>query len=447
MVILVLGVAVLVVLAVVAGFAVTYRRLASSTPPGATGPACSPSPTAIPSALPSPVVDPGVDGLTQLEAARLLAQIEQQVAALRALQPRSEVPLNFLNEAEAEAFLRERYGEGDLEASLRPYVAVGLLPEAWPSVEVRELVGLYAADEEQLYVVMGGWGGGADDQALLAYAYAHALQDQNFGLTELDARAASSDAELALRGLAEGDATLLTALYRYGELAAVDWEHVESLLVRAQQPGVGGVLEGDRAWVRLRRFPFREGRRFVEAAYASGGWQAVDRIYADPPRSTEQVLHPERYIEQRDLPTVLAVPDLAGVLGGGWKLTFEDTMGEFVLGLYLEQVLSDALAWRAVDGWDGDRFVVWEGEGGGQVWVWRTVWDSTGEAEEFERALAASVPQRYVPSRPAEPPPGLVGQWWETSMEVVHVSRVARHVVLVGAPDVETLASVVDALP
>ena len=66
---------------------------------------------------------------------------------------------------------------------------------------------------------------------------------------------------------------------------------------------------------------------------------------------------------------------------------------------------------------------------------------------QFEQALATLIPQRYLPTRPIEPPGGLPGRWWETDLGVVCVYRVARYVTFVSGPDLDTLADVVEALP
>jgi len=79
--------------------------------------------------------------------------------------------------------------------------------------------------------------------------------------------------------------------------------------------------------------------------------------------------------------------------------------------------------------------------------VWRTIWDSNAEAVEFERAIVARVIQRYLPARPLDPPDGLPGRWWESDQGAVCVSRAARHVTFVEAPEANTLANVMELLP
>jgi len=450
-VILSLGLAVIVVFAMVAGFAVTYRQMAES-PVSALTPTLAPLPPtplpATPLPTPSPSPAPPVEIWSPVQAARLLDQVERQVETLRALSPRAEVPLNFLDEQEMTDLLHQLFDERDPEAELLPYTALGMLPGASISIHAHQVAGVYVPEQEQLYVGIGGQGSSADDQALLAHAYAHALQDQHFDLGVMDARATTTDAALAVQALVEGDATLLAALYRYEGLLAADWLHLGELILQAERPSYGEVLDNSEAWARLQRFPYQEGRQFADALFVVGGWDAVNQAYIAPPRSTEQVLHPERYLaEEQDIPTGVGVPDLGAILGEDWTLLLQDTLGEFVVGLYLDEALSEEMAWQAADGWDGDTFVVWEREDGARVRVWRTVWDTTTEAAEFERALVALVPQRYLPVWPVEPPGGMAGQWWETGSGAVHVSRVARYVIFVYAPDINALTNVVGVLP
>ena len=89
----------------------------------------------------------------------------------------------------------------------------------------------------------------------------------------------------------------------------------------------------------------------------AGWWPAVNAAYLDPPVSTEQVLHPEKYIgTPRDVPRDVRVPDLGEDLGEGWRLVAQDVLGELILGAHLDRYLPDTQeALVAAAGWDGDR--------------------------------------------------------------------------------------------
>src|ERR1041384_5812136 len=66
-------------------------------------------------------------------------------------------------------------------------------------------------------------------------------------------------------------------------------------------------------------------------AYEHGGWPAVDKLYAAPPQSTEQVLHPDtKLYPRRDPPTKVVLAKARGtelwgsVLGElQWKIYFD----------------------------------------------------------------------------------------------------------------------------
>jgi len=445
--VILLVVAVIAVFAMLAGFIVTSLQSWESAPPVMTQPFVSWLPTSlpIPSSTPLPVPEDNIQ--SQVQAARLFDQIAHQVETLRGLSPRAEVPLSFLNERDMTRLLHQLYVDRDPEAQVLPYTALGILPEAFITIHAHQAASVYVLEQEQLYIATGQREKNANDQTLLAHAYANTLQDQHFDLEAMAARATTTDATLAVQALVEGDATLLTALYRYEDLEGVDWIHLAELILQAGEPSYGEELDQSEAWTRLQRFPYWEGRQFAEAVFQTNGWEAINRAYTDPPRSTEQVLHPERYLEEQDGPTSVVVPDIGTALGEDWTMRLEDTMGEFVTGLYLDAMLPEKTAWEAADGWDGDTLAVWENPRGSQVLVWRTIWDSTAEAVEFERALVALLPERYLPAWPLDPPQGLPGLWWESDSGAVCVSRVARYVLFVDTPDANTLANIMEVLP
>jgi hypothetical protein len=445
---------IVVVFAALSGFIVTsLQRPQAPTPAASTveTPVPPTSPPIVATSLPTLTPEPEEGIWSQVQLARLLDQVGRRVETLRELTPQTEVPLNFLSDHDMTALLRQVYVERDLEGGLVPYTALGLLPDQPVVLRIPQVIGVYVPEQGQLYLTSGQQDVSEQDRVvLLAHAYGQALQDQFFDLEVMRARATTTDARLAAEALTEGDATVVAARYRYEDLDAVDWPALEDLLVQSKQPGYGAELDGDESLDSLKRFPYREGRVFVIALLQSGGWGTVDRAYVDPPRSTEQVLHPERYLaEERDAPISVFVPDLGGALGAGWTLDLRDTLGEFVLGLYVGQTLPEEAARDAAAGWAGDTFVVWQraGGNGGRVRVWRTMWDSTEDAAEFEHALVSVIPQRHFPTQPLDGPRGLPGYWWESETGVVYVYRVARYVTLVEAPDVDTLANIVEALP
>jgi len=121
----------------------------------------------------------------------------------------------------------------------------------------------------------------------------------------------------------------------------------------------------------------------------------IDQAYADPPTSTEQVMHPERYLAG-DEPVPVHLPSLAVVLGNGWDLVHDGVVGEFLLALYLENWHEESDAATAVEGWGGDRCAVYyNGESGETLMALSTQWDTPTDARQFRDAYAEYADARF----------------------------------------------------
>jgi hypothetical protein len=150
-------------------------------------------------------------------------------------------------------------------------------------------------------------------------------------------------------------------------------------------------------------FPYLEGAGFVLRL-----WQARPERGApfgpDLPASTEQVLHPERFLsDPPDAPTTvrITVADGARVL--------DDVLGQAEVAVMLAEVAEASPG--AAAGWDGDRWVLVEPPGGGPALLaWASVWDDE-PARDRVAALLAPAANRFpggatlevleVASRPA----------------------------------------------
>ena len=58
-------------------------------------------------------------------------------------------------------------------------------------------------------------------------------------------------------------------------------------------------------------FPYTSGLDLVRSIRTAGGWPAVASLYADPPASTEQVLHSEKYASH-EAPIAVTFPKGSG---------------------------------------------------------------------------------------------------------------------------------------
>jgi hypothetical protein len=232
----------------------------------------------------------------------------------------------------------------------------------------------------------------------LVHELTHALQDQNFDLHRFGERGMLSDAGAAELALVEGDATL--TMFDFDVHASIamlpgldsvlDMIMQDPKAVIEEAPDLPGSREliAAPAWVRdTLLFSYFQGAAFCTEVRRQGGQKLLDYAFtADPPRSTEQILHPGKWYNRRDDPVLLHLPDLGRELPGYRKVA-EGGMGELSIRILLREGLEDAKrASSAAAGWGGDRFAVYE-KGGARLLVWVSDWDSQPEANEFRGAL------------------------------------------------------------
>src|SRR5438876_679833 len=145
-------------------------------------------------------------------------------------------------------------------------------------------------------------------------------------------------------------------------------------------------------------FQYDDGTTFVGQALAAGGWAAVDRVHLDPPESTEQVLHPQRYYDDRDRPIVVTLRGTDRLEATGFTRILEDTIGELGIRVLATRALPAERAVLVAAGWGGDRLRALQ-RGADLVLVWMTAWDSPADAGEFADALPGLVADARVERR------------------------------------------------
>jgi hypothetical protein len=361
-----------------------------------------------------------------LRESRVITELMSAAERVRSLRFKRPVPVLVEDRARITDYVSSQLEEEELERARIVYTALGLLPV---DLDVRglllrlmgeQVVGYYDADEKHLVVrddVMRGFTQAhepheSDDnndlgeaRIVLLHELVHALQDQNLQLSSHIHAERDTDASNAFHALVEGDATLAMIGY------ALEREQIPlhrltgnptqvrsfSDVVR-RSPLAGSELELAPAIVRVPLLSsYVDGLAFAASLHGSGGFAAVDRAHANPPASTEQVLHPERYAPRPDAPTPVVLPELPQLSAAGYELVREDTLGELEMGVYLGQDLPEDQAKSAALGWDGDRIRVYRAKNRPAAVVWLSVWDSDSRAEQ-----AAGAAQRVVAMRGKE---------------------------------------------
>ena len=257
---------------------------------------------------------------------------------------------------------------------------------AFQGVAGEGVLGVYNPNDKTLTVVQDEESLDLQSWLIYAHEYTHALQDQQYDLSTLEPTENTFDASKARAALLEGDAGLSEALF-YESLPLEQQSPIATSSEAAAEEFADGpeVTEAPRIIRETFGWEHRAGLDFVFRLYLEGGLDAVDRAYEDLPQSTEQILHPEKYLSS-EAPKPVSLSDLASGLGGSWEERDVGVLGELLTGIYLGTFLEDDQADTAAEGWGGDRYALLKDERGRRLMVILFSWDSIEDAVEFFQA-------------------------------------------------------------
>ncbi len=390
---------------------------------------------------------PEPESTLEEQNAAILDNIEEVVRGLRGLEELEPVRHTFFSHDELRSFviqeLEEDYPQEEAERDAIEMAAFDFMPadtdlrSLLESLYTEQIAGFYDPDEKFFAVVSGEGEIQPLDKTIYAHEFVHVLQDQHYDLIALDPEENSGDASLAVTALIEGDAMLVQEQFMLGYMDSDELFEMMTELGNVDN----SVLDSAPAVLREQlMFSYEAGLIFTKALVEEGGYPALNDAYGDPPRSTEQILHPDKYFSGED-PELVAIPPLTETLGSEWSWVAEDVLGEFTLRLYLKGQLEPWAAADAAAGWGGDRYTVFHRpESGAILLVMHLIWDSEEEATEFLDAYALFGESRFG----SEPTGGTV--CWEGD-EVICVYQAGRETLLVRAPSRDLITTLADLFP
>lgn len=264
---------------------------------------------------------------------------------------------------------------------------------------------------------------------LIAHELTHALDDQYVNLDSLlFAVEPTEDAQFAVAAVAEGSATELMTRYlaRMQMTGALSAEELGALMESEidrsrpflESPPYFASIVGRYTcgmWFLLRN----DMSALMNVNGDSGVGKVLPQVWARLPRSSEQILHSEKYWDEaaRDEPIVVNDDAVRSVLASaGARVVDTNTVGEALCAVltrtpsdgFSAMTAASASAWTnaAASGWGGDRFYLLEAAGSGSVaardagaspaapapagahvdparGLWITAWDTPADRDEF----------------------------------------------------------------
>ena len=261
------------------------------------------------------------------------------------------------------------------------------------------VTGFYQPSTNEIVLITPDTDAPQINEQTLIHEFAHALQDQRHDLTSPQFSGDTQDADLAVTGVYEGEAVYLEN--RYEERCATEWECLD------EPPRSGGGGGGNQGLLMTLLQPYSSGPAYIADVVEREGWAGVDDRMEEPPETTRELIHRERFDAQS-----IDVDDEAT---DGWERHSDrgvegaEVAGEasiFVMFWY-QAVEYDAetidpsvmhetthpdeprnYAAAPSSGWVADELVPYQ-RNGDDGYVWTLEWETADDADEFRTAYGA----------------------------------------------------------
>jgi hypothetical protein len=412
----------------------TVTHTATSTPPPTTTRTVTLTATTIPP-----------DATT----AALMDRIDKEVADIRGLPVRKDVGRYVISAIRVRPILEATFlGSGgsqeELQDEARTLSSLGLIKPTYDLYTnalnglTDSLGGFYFPWSGELFVIGDRFTG--VEHWVYSHEYGHAIVDQEFHIGEFGVYPVCEDDEQrcqAIRALVEGDATLV--MYQWWQQYAGPQDYNDIQNYRPPRQTLPEQYPPPYAY-RDSEFPYSYGLLFVNYLHERRNWAGVNEAYHNLPASTEQILHPERYVSGEP---VIQVSDreLGASLGNNWRLLESNSLGEWTTYLILaygadiSAQMDDANSQAAAEGWGGDHYQVYHNDEADQtVLAAHWVWDTSADQSEFSRLMKDYLEQRFrgtVLNRPH-------GACWGVNQQVSCIFSSGLETLWLLTPDEET---------
>jgi hypothetical protein len=325
--------------------------------------------TAAQKAAPSATLPPPASAQSEefLHAAdEVLAQMSKLVALpvlsplKKSIRSRDEIRAYLLRKMKEDKDADKRY------ADQKTMEKFGLLPKDYPLDQVlvkvltEQIAGLYDPDSQEFFIA--DWISPAEQREVMSHELTHALQDQHFHIDKWsDAAKPNDDGELARDSVLEGSAMAAMLDYELdGKGSIRDLGDFDPSLLMGDLDSSPELSKAPKVLQDELLFPYIAGIRFTQHVLKAGnGWPDFYKVFDKPPVSTQQIMHPDLYL-QGVLPAKVELPAVKGVVSNDWKKLDENGMGEFGVQEILKQFLAPARATELAAAWAGDRYEIFE---------------------------------------------------------------------------------------
>jgi len=357
--------------------------------------------------------------LNQYRLEKKIHQLELDVSKLRGLEIKKPLVTKSMSKSELlqyiESELKRQYPGENLAMYQECLIRLGFIPEKTDIKETlkglfsEQVAGLYDDTSKRLFIMNNFNMNETVSDVILAHEICHALQDQNFNIGAMDMRRPDNDdAVYARLSTLEGDATILMTEWLQQNITLSSAFQIMNMLGLDQSAFNNAPYFLQQILI----FPYLQGSAFVMRAISERGMEGRNEIFRNPPLSTEQIMHPEKYLSEWDAPTSNVIlpesffmDDDTGLMENvKWHRKYYNVFGEMGFKLLFDQYMTGQDAAQAAAGWDGDRYGLFESKDGVFLIFWESVWDSPKDADEAANGLQRVIAARYPKWKMAKSP-------------------------------------------
>ncbi|MCB0311508.1 MAG: hypothetical protein KDD42_09745, partial [Bdellovibrionales bacterium] len=348
-------------------------------------------------------------GVNREESCVIATGALDRASAIRGLEIKKKVPCLVHSKQQVKDFLlhsiETKMPKSKLDFEAEVYRALGMIPEDFDYTDgviefyLSQIGGYY--DPSAKHFVMAGWMPAILQTSIAVHELTHALQDQYYDLEVLiDNLNLPSDRLLAHSALVEGDATAVMLDYSRmlaGQGPIAEEENVNSYILQnvLGMTLMSALSEVPDSVKTVVLFPYTSGMRFAHRILQRNGYKSMDQAFLRPPQSTEEILHPEKYLAGTQDFRSIEDSELATYLPGETKILYSDVLGEFSISSLLGTHIDKTRAAVSAAGWGGDKVVILSNENNQRKVVWKTAWDTKDDAREFFDSYLLALDGRF----------------------------------------------------
>jgi hypothetical protein len=327
-----------------------------------------------------------------------MADLKKAVAAVGRLDFKSDVPVRYLDRAQMKRYVEQlfekdypdelaqaeseflfRMGFSDRPIALKPLRR---------KIILENVGGMYNEKTRELLAVEEYRDLDMLNTPALVHEFRHAVQDQHFGLARLlGDHSDYDDRRLAALAAIEGDATLVMILQLGLDPDLIgDAFSADNVLAFSAAAGTSSLAAAPAVVRHQLLMPYLDGLKFSREILKKRSWKGLNHVFRQPPQSSEQILHPQKYLLQ-EKPMAVRI----GYSPAHWRLVHSGVIGEFFLNVLLAK---DGEPVTAAAGWGGDFHALYR-HGDAYMLLWEAEWDLPADCERFAAAFRTFLEDRF----------------------------------------------------